>query len=182
MKLQTLHENTGFSFNGLGDLLSSESIEKVEQSFSSNLKGMKQIGDRSHGDKWEGDFTDSLSTLNMVVWEASTGRKYVHFDISTNVEIVEFLDADNDSTAKYFSVGMGFDDEKELLDYLIHAPKVLAEQMGRFSEWHFDMSGEHGKLKLIKKGHLGDGVTFYAVGGKIENYPGASHQEEPEVY
>ena len=182
MKLQTLHENTSFSFKGLEEMLSAESIEKVSAAFSTAMNGVKQIGDRSYGDKWEGDFTDNLSTLKMVVWEASNGRKYVHFDISTNIDIVEFLDADNDSTAKYFSVGMGFDDEKELLDYLIHSPKVLAEQIGRFSEWYFDMSGEHGKLKLIKKGHLSDGVTFYAVGGKIENYPGAAHQEEPKVY
>ncbi len=182
MKLQTLHENTGFSFKGMSSVVSDETIAKAEEAFSLAMKGMKQIGDRSFDDKWEGNFTDGLSELKMVIWKASNDRIYLSYQIDTLVEIVDFLNHDDDASTKYFTLATSFVNEDNVLDYLVDAPKVLFEQIHRFAEWYFDMSGEHGKLKLIKKGDITSGVTFYAVGGKIETYQGAGNPEKPEVY
>ena len=183
MKLQTLHEGVGASFKGMGEVVSEDTWQKAEEAFNKHLKGLKQVKDSSFGDKWTGEFTDGLSNLQVVIWRTSAGdRTYIHYTLETAIEIVEFLNPDDDTSAKYFEVGAGFTQKSEILEHMLIAPKVLAEQINRFADWYFDMSGSHGKLKLIKKGDITNGVTFYAVGGKIENSVGASSQEEPKVY
>ncbi len=182
MKLQSLHESTQFSLKGIGAFASPESLEKIEAAFAKEFQGLKQTGDKSLDDKWEGIFTDNLSEIRVIVWKFANSKTYLSFQIDTKLEIVEFLNSDNDQSSNYFSLTASFEDEKDVVNYLTAAPKVLYSQVSRFAEWYFDMSGEHGKLKLVKSGDIVNGITFYAVGGKFETNLGANTQPEPKVY
>ncbi len=173
MKLQNLVENVQqLTPNHFKDFqFTMDGVEAVMEFFDA-LKGFKFVDVMVSEDEVSIEVSNNLTTI----WLNIVAEPNHVFSCTTQLAIVDSLMAFPGGEQVLHKDGMGLRLKESEIEARLKGEykEAIAKAAEAFSEWYFDMSGEHGKLKVAIWRRASNSAKVVAIGGTydMENMDG----------